>query len=75
MPVPKQQRSRQKVRTRRGSVSYKGPQTVKCPKCSFEMVAHKACPECGTYKDREVVDVAKRERRAEKKVKSQEEEE
>ncbi|NTU69450.1 50S ribosomal protein L32 [bacterium] len=75
MPVPKQQRSRQKVRTRRGSVSYKAPQTVKCPKCGFLKVAHKACPECGTYKDHEVIDVAKRERRTEKKLKAQEEEE
>ena len=50
-------------------------QLVSCPRCKQPVTAHTACPNCGTYKGREVVDVLKRLEKKERKAKEAELEE
>lgn len=40
-----------------------------CPKCTKPVKAHCACAFCGTYKGKQVLDVARRTRRTDKKNK------
>ncbi|MBM3255994.1 MAG: 50S ribosomal protein L32 [Candidatus Moranbacteria bacterium] len=60
MAVPKQKHS--KGRTRRGRAHKKiFPRAlVKCSHCGKPTVAHQVCPNCGYYKDREVINVLKK---------------
>lgn len=30
---------------------------VECPNCSEKMMPHRACPACGTYKGRQVLEI------------------
>lgn len=71
-PVPKHRASKARG-GRRYSTWKKGElkrlnniaRTVPCPKCKQPRQTHKACPTCGHYRGRTVVDYAKQ---AEKKV-------
>lgn len=60
MPVQKQHHS--KLRQKRGrellKVTLKKTQT--CPKCNARVLPHTACPKCGTYKGKEVVNTTKK---------------
>ena len=42
---------------RRAHHALTGAGLIACPKCGEKKMKHKACPNCGTYKDRQVVDV------------------
>ena len=75
MAVPKKQKSKAKVRARRGNQAIKVAQKATCSKCGSLKIAHTVCGVCGTYKGKEVIDVEKRLRRKERKLKTQEEEE
>lgn len=75
MPVPKKKKSKAKVAARRGGVSLKKVKAVNCKKCGSLRQAHVVCKICGTYKGKEIIDVEKREKRKEKKLKDQTEEE
>jgi large subunit ribosomal protein L32 len=33
------------------------PQLAECPNCHEKIRAHRACPRCGKYKGREVIEV------------------
>jgi len=35
----------------------KVPQLAECPNCHEKIRAHRACPHCGKYKGREVIEV------------------
>jgi len=56
MAVPKQRKSKSKTRMRR---SHNDKVTlmklVSCPHCGEFMRPHRACPNCGYYKDREII--------------------
>lgn len=58
MGVPKRKSSKQRGRQRRAA-SYKieAPSLVNCPQCRALVVPHHVCPECGYYKNREVIAV------------------
>jgi len=43
---------------RRSHHALKEPRLSTCAKCSAQHLRHRMCPECGTYRGREVVDVA-----------------
>lgn len=71
MAVPKKRTSKAKRNMRR---SHHGRSTIKlvpCAKCKTEIPSHMACPNCGTYKGREVIDTLKKINRQEKKQKEQ----
>lgn len=55
MAVPKRRTSKMKQRMRRGANRWHAPQLHTCPSCGSSVPGHTACPECGTYKGRQVV--------------------
>lgn len=58
MAVPKGKVSRQR-RDKRRSSHWKltAPTLVKCPSCGALCMPHRACPECGKYNGRTVIQV------------------
>ncbi len=73
MAVPKKKKSRAKVKSRRGNQKLKTTKAVSCEKCGSLKLPHSVCKVCGTYKGRQVLDLDKRQRRREKKLKGKEE--
>ena len=57
MAVPKRRTSKMKQRMRRGANRWKKPQLKECPECASRVPSHIACPSCGFYRERQVVDV------------------
>lgn len=56
MAVPKQKMSRSNTRSRRSANSkLSTPARSVCPQCGAAKLPHHVCPNCGFYKDREVV--------------------
>jgi len=60
MGLPSQKRTNTSKRQRASHFALKTTTTTKCEKCGAQIMPHKACPKCGTYKGRKVVDVNKR---------------
>ncbi|MDA2813489.1 50S ribosomal protein L32 [Nocardiopsis sp. RSe5-2] len=58
MAVPKRKMSRANTRMRRSQWKAKRPSLVNCPRCRDPKVPHQACPTCGTYNNRQVVNPA-----------------
>lgn len=59
MAVPKRKTSRAKRAQRRAHHDkVTAPNLVPCPNCGDVMVPHRACPACGHYKGRKVVEGA-----------------
>ena len=57
MPVPKRKTSKSKRDKRRTHQKTASPNTVQCPQCGDAKLPHQACPSCGTYKGRDVMEV------------------
>ncbi len=57
MPNPKRRHSQKRTATRRAHDSLTGHSLSECPNCHERKMPHRACPKCGTYKGREVVEV------------------
>ena len=57
---------------RRSHHGKKAQQFNSCPKCSTAIPGHTACPNCGTYKGREVINVLKKLDKKEKRAKEKE---
>ncbi len=56
MAVPKNKTSKQRRNTRRSNVwKLSAPALAKCTHCGEYKLAHRVCPSCGYYNDREVV--------------------
>lgn len=60
------------TRNRRSHHALKEKAAVKCSKCGEAILPHTACLNCGTYKDREVIDVLSKLNKKEKKLKEKE---
>ena len=56
MAVPKRRTSRSNTHSRRSQWKTKAPQLAKCDR-GHVIVAHQACPTCGRYGGRQVLDV------------------
>lgn len=59
MPVPKRKTSKSKRDKRRTHQKIDGPNLSTCPECGEATQPHHACPSCGVYKGRSVIDTDK----------------
>ncbi|MGI6148878.1 MAG: 50S ribosomal protein L32 [Firmicutes bacterium] len=57
MAVPKRRHSKARTSTRRSQWKISAVQTRLCPQCHEPRLPHRACPNCGTYQGREVIQV------------------
>lgn len=56
MPVPKQKQGRIRTHNRRSAnMKIYAPSRSTCPRCGAVKLPHHVCPNCGYYKDREVI--------------------
>ena len=55
MAVPKHRMSKMKSRKRRTHYIATVPTVVHCTQCNEPVMAHHACPSCGTYRGRQVL--------------------
>ena len=55
MAVPKQRTSRSRRDMRRAHDALHLPARSICPQCREPKLPHRVCPNCGTYRDREVI--------------------
>ncbi|MFW6052825.1 MAG: 50S ribosomal protein L32 [Desulfosalsimonas sp.] len=56
MAVPKHKVSRSKRDKRRTHQKASVPGLTKCTQCGEVVMAHRACPECGNYRGRSIVE-------------------
>ncbi len=70
--VPKRRHTASKRDLRRMHVRLKKPETAVCSKCNSPVLSHKVCPNCGFYKNREVINVFAKMDKKEKKQKQRE---
>ena len=61
MAVPQRRTSKTKKRMRRTHLKLDLPGLTTCPNCGASIKPHRACPECGNYKGKEVVKTDKTE--------------
>lgn len=55
MGVQQHRQSKSRVRKRRATQKLTVPGFISCPQCHEPKLPHRVCPECGYYKDKEVV--------------------
>ena len=58
MPNPKRRHSKRRTALRRSHDAISGPALSECPNCHERKQPHHACPKCGYYKDREVLETS-----------------
>ncbi len=55
MGVPKRRQSKTRKNMRRAQQKLDTPGFLSCPQCHEPKLPHRVCPECGYYKDKEVI--------------------
>lgn len=60
-PVPKKKTSKGRQGKRRSHLRTKAVALTECPHCHTKRPSHQVCPNCGYYKGREAVEIAKPE--------------
>jgi large subunit ribosomal protein L32 len=58
MPNPKRRHSKRRTSNRRAHDHLAAPAHINCSNCKEPKLPHRACPHCGYYKGREIVEVA-----------------
>lgn len=61
-PLPKKKHARSRTKTRKASITLKLPSLIACPKCQSLKFPHRACPNCGYYKQEKTKDQPKNEK-------------
>lgn len=56
MPNPKRRHSKARRNRRRAHDALSNPPSSTCPNCGEVKLPHRACRQCGMYKDREVIE-------------------
>jgi large subunit ribosomal protein L32 len=59
MAVPKKKTSKSRKNMRRAHDFLTPTQVSVCPSCKAPKLSHRACPTCGMYKGKEVIDLSK----------------
>ncbi len=57
MALPKKKYPSARKKARRSHDHLAKPATVNCPQCRQPMLSHRACPNCGTYNGRQVIEM------------------
>jgi len=57
MANPKHRSSKSSARSRRSNSKLRLPSISECPNCHEPKLPHRACPSCGQYRNREVIQV------------------
>ncbi len=57
MAAPKRRTSKMKSRSRRGANRWRKPLLKSCPECETKIPGHIACPSCGFYHGRQVLNI------------------
>jgi large subunit ribosomal protein L32 len=58
MAVPKKKTSKSRKNMRRAHDFLTIQSVSSCPQCKSPKLPHRACPTCGTYKGKEVIDLS-----------------
>ena len=61
-PLPKRKVSKGRRDRRRAHHALRAPQLAECPQCHKPRLPHRACPECGAYRGRTVIQLDEDER-------------
>jgi len=56
MPNPKRRHSKRRKNNRRAHHAISAGNLAECPQCHAKKMPHQACPACGYYKGREVME-------------------
>ncbi len=72
MAVPKQRHTKSRRNRRRSHHALKKQGLSSCPKCGTNILPHRLCQNCGTYRGMEVIDVTAKLSKKEKKAKEKE---
>jgi len=72
MSVPKRRKTKSTRNQRRSNIFIKIPNLILCKKCNQPSLPHIACKNCGSYKNKEVINVFKKLTKKEKKQKEKE---
>lgn len=64
--------TRSHTRNRRSHHALKAADNSACKKCNEPVLPHTVCLNCGSYKDREVIDTLKKLTKKERKIKEKE---
>lgn len=56
MAVPKRKTSKSKRDKRRTHQKIEAPNITECPECGEAKLPHHACPECGSYRGRNILE-------------------
>ena len=75
MGVPKQRKTKARQGNRRSHHALSAVTILSCPKCGKEVLPHRLCENCGTYKQREVVNVLAKLDKKERKRREKEQKE
>jgi large subunit ribosomal protein L32 len=59
MAVPKKKTSKSRKNMRRAHDFLTTQSVSSCPQCKSPKLPHRACPSCGMYKGKEVIDLSK----------------
>lgn len=57
MAVPKRRTSSTKRDKRRAHDGLTAPNVIECQECGEPTVMHRACPNCGVYRGRKVIEI------------------
>ncbi len=57
MAVPKKRTSKSRKGMRRSHLALRAPNLSPCPDCREMRMSHRACPSCGRYRGRQVIEV------------------
>ncbi len=57
MAAPKRRTSKMKQKMRRGANRWRRPQLQTCSECGAKIPGHIACPSCGSYNGRQILEV------------------
>lgn len=72
MAVPKKRHTKSRRNKRRAHLYLKPPSLSKCSKCGKPKIPHQVCFFCGSYKNREIIDVFSKLSKKEKKKREKE---